>query len=218
MRLSNNSKVLGRVDETGFAKNFNSPDEDIRAIISETANPLHHLKVIAGHMPYGLHQKIGRDVRYLAFMREPISRALSWYNMALDETVMFPLRRTVSDFGGDIAKAINSGNALEFTNDQTRMLIGSRNIKLDDKDLEQAKEIIQNHYIFVGTQENIKECLCYVSDKLNLEYFDPATLNIGRNAESMSTDLRRTFEKYNDIDMKLYEWLTTEYIPRMLTE
>src|SRR5262249_42960235 len=55
-------RLLGRLDRAGRAKSFDSPDEDIRTIISETADPTQEVRAIAGHFTYGLHDKIGRDI------------------------------------------------------------------------------------------------------------------------------------------------------------
>lgn len=39
---------------------------------------------IWGHVPYGVHVALGREVRYVTFLRDPIDRAVSFYHFAKD--------------------------------------------------------------------------------------------------------------------------------------
>lgn len=39
---------------------------------------------IWGHVPYGIHLALGREVRYVTFLRDPIDRAVSFYHFAKD--------------------------------------------------------------------------------------------------------------------------------------
>ena len=209
-------RVLGRIDGRACAKNFNSPDADIQAIIDDVSNPDQKLKVIAGHMTYGLHRRIARTVRYFALVREPLKRVASWYNLCLDDTMMFPLRETMLKYNFDFRRAIEAGVAPEFANDQTRMIIGSDKIELDDADFEQAKAVIEQDYIFVGTQERLSDCLPYLAEQLKLRDRNIGMLNLGRNTETIDAGLWGVFEQYNTIDYKLYDWVANDYLPRLI--
>jgi sulfotransferase famil protein len=209
--------VVGRKDQDGRGKNFDSADEDIQDILRHIADPSHGLELITGHVPYGIHKKIGRRVSYFAFLRDPLARALSQYYHVMDETRNSALRRIMIEYDFDFRRAIESGAALQFNNDQTRMLIGSDKMFLDESDLDQAKAVIERDYLLVGTHERLRESLDLLCDKLNLRTRNLSTLNLGRrDLPPPAPGVEEAFVAANDLDGRLYDWVAQEYLPTML--
>jgi Sulfotransferase family len=206
--------VIGRRDQDGRGKTFDSRDEDIRNALRHIADRSHALELIAGHVPYGVHKKIARRVSYFAFMREPLARSLSQYYHVMDETRDSALRRTMIEYDFDFRKAIEDGVALPLNNDQTRMLIGSDKVFLEENDLDQAKAIIERDYLLVGTHERLRESLDLLFDKLDFRHRDLTTLNLGRcDLPPPAPGMQEVFMEANDLDRRLYDWVAKEYLP-----
>src|SRR3954453_4672535 len=135
----------------------------------------------------------------------------------MDETRNSALRRIMIEYDFDFRRAIESGAALQFNNDQTRMLIGSDKVFLDESDLDQAKAIIKRDYLLVGTHERLRESLDLLGDKLNLRTRNLSTLNLGRrDLPPLAPDVEEAFVAAKDLDRRLYDWVPQEHLPTML--
>lgn len=205
-----------RRDENGQAKTFRSPDADIQNVIREVRDRGQSLKIIAGHLPYGIHDRIGRRVRYISFLREPLDRLVSLYHNAMDAPRNSVLHRTMRSYDMDFRRAIEDGAAPQLSNEQTRMLIGSSKLFMDESDLETAKTVIERDYVLVGTNEQLDECLAWLAGALQLHDRFVAKLNVGTRQARPDADILRLFEEANAIDVKLYDWVSKRYLPRLL--
>ncbi len=209
--------VAGRKDEGGAGKTLASPDQDVRNLIDAVRRDAGALKVVTGHFPYGLHRFIDRPVDYVAILREPMARSLSQYYHVMDETRNSALRRIMQAYDFDYERALADGAVLQFCNDQTRLVIGSDKVILDESDLEQAKDIIARDYVLVGLQDRLRECIAYLARHFGWSTSELPELNIGRkDIPSPDAKLRALFEDYNRIDRKLFEWVKETYLPDRL--
>lgn len=208
--------INGRKDCKGEAKTFASTDEDILLVKKSITNQ--DLQAISGHFPYGIHNHTEtRAIRYVSFMREPISRAISQYFHVMDATRNSALRKILVCYDFDFRKAIDDGAAIQFSNDQTRMLIGSNKLNLTNNDLDEAKYIIERDYLLVGTQETFSKSVTFLAAHLNWSTLSIPKLNQGKKTCSAPSEpLIRLWREVNALDLKLYEWVAREYLPQRL--
>jgi len=129
-------QYLGK--EKGDALDFlTNPSKDLSA-----------LKYIFGHVPYGIHEKLGlRDVAYGVVLRNPRNRIMSQIRLGLKETYNIST--------DDIAALIKDKNLVD--NCQVRMIAGCTDgtEKCDDKMLDKALENLKENYSYVGFQESL---------------------------------------------------------------
>jgi hypothetical protein len=210
--------VAGRKGLDGLAKTVHSPDEDIQSAVAEVQHAGESIRAVAGHIPYGLHAVLGRSVRYFAIVRDPLRRSLSQYFHIMDDRRNTPLRRLMMSYDFDFRRAIEDGAAIPLMNDQTRMLIGSSKLMLDENDLERAKEIVREHYLLVGTQDRMSECIGIVAEQLGWQERDVPVLNARReDIEAPPAELDSLFRDSNRIDQALYDWIAGEYLGSKFT-
>jgi hypothetical protein len=205
--------VAGRKGVDGLAKTIHSPDADVQSVVAEVRRAGESVRAVAGHIPYGLHAVLGRSIRYFAIVRDPLRRSLSQYFHIMDDRRNTPLRRLMTSYDFDFRRAIEDGAAIPLMNDQTRMLIGSSKLVLDENDLERAKEIIREDYLLVGTQDRMSECIGIVAGQLGWRERDVPVLNVRRDdIKAPPVELCSLFRDSNRIDQALYDWIAGEYL------
>jgi hypothetical protein len=206
--------VAGRKDANGAGKTLASPDEDIRALIEAVRADAGEIKVVTGHFPYGLHRFIDRPVDYVTILREPMARSLSQYYHLMDATRNSALRRILTSYDFDFERALGEGAALQFCNDQTRLVIGSDKIVLDEGDLQRAKEVIAEGYAFVGLQERLDDCVKHLARRFGWTTTELPRLNVGRtDIPPPDPKTSALFEAYNRLDLELFRWVRDDYLP-----
>lgn len=114
-----------------------------------------------GHFHFGLHSHIGRPVKYITILREPVERILSEYkrNRYRERYGWTPLDLVRSD---DKNAIVLAGNNL-----MVRMLSGSNpNTRLDGKHVGVALENLRNHFIFIGFTHRYSDVEAFVCEQL----------------------------------------------------
>src|SRR5215472_12954154 len=74
--------IQGRRGADGCAKTAHGLDVDVHEVISEIQSLQNALECAATNLPFGLHQYLDRPVSYFSFLREPVSRCLSYWFFA----------------------------------------------------------------------------------------------------------------------------------------
>lgn len=160
-----------------------------------------NLRSIAGHSvkPYSDLGAVRPDVRYFTFVREPLRRCASHYQVRVQK-----MGRETS-FDEWIRRD-------EFRNFMTRKLAGGCN-------LERAKEIAAQKLVFVGLVERLVESLVMLRRALgNAIVAEVARHNVAddnsiRDAVLGDPVQRGRLEDANDKDMQLYDFIVREVWP-----
>jgi hypothetical protein len=186
---------------------------------AEVINHIHEklptAKVLYGHVPFGIHQLLGIQGKYIAFLRDPIKRVISFYNHNAREPLMSYYAKIQQ--GMSLLEMLTSEITPETNNHMVRIITCNDKVGiLDDNDvLEQAIENIEKHFYFIGLVERLGESITLLGQKLCWQSThtiphlvkDPAS-----NPLQIDAETQLALEKYNRLDLLLYEYISNRFI------
>ena len=182
------------------------------------------LRAMAGHFPYGLHREadvqalIESEVRYTAFLRNPVDRVVSHYNYVLNSP--HPMHRDI------VARhpTLESFLAHPWGRDlQTYFASGWKHADVQRAPAEATRaaiEILRDHFEVVGLTERFDESLILLAEALGWEL--PTYISTNRSSESarriraeeLAPSLIARIEEANRCDMALYEYAQSLFSER----
>lgn len=173
------------------------------------------IRLLRGHVAFGLHQYFSRPTTYVTMLRHPVERLISHYYYVLRMPKHYLYHEVKSKKMG-LAEYVTSGITSELANGQTRLLSGvMETAEVDFSDpavssdvLEKARRNMREHFVAVGLAERFDESLILLKRLLGWGSVYYASVNItkGRPAEKeIPKETIRLIEKYNEADMELYE-------------
>jgi hypothetical protein len=165
------------------------------------------IKLMIGHVDFGIHDYFDDASSYITFLREPVDRVLSHYYFIRSHR-----KHRYHQYAcrNDIQSFIKSGIRPRMNNCMTRMISG---ISPDyhccsEEMLFLAKENIKSHYLFVGFLANIKESLNDFNRLMGWKTCHLPVLNVtpGRPAKEVaSAETIGLITEYNQLDIRLYD-------------
>lgn len=204
-----------RYDEAEIRNVFCSDysDRDVVELRSLPEEQLRSIRVLKGHMPFGLHRHLPQEARYVTVLREPVARAISQYkyirrnpgNHLHDQVVGNDL-----SLGEFVASGISQG----MDNGQVRWLAGQVHEwafgEVTEEELETAKRHVRDHYALVGLTERFDETVLLLADVLG---WSGLPLYVRRN---VSEDRRDRYDfseedvaavrEHHRLDLELYDF------------
>lgn len=160
------------------------------------------IRVLQGHMPFGLHQHLSVPADYITVLRDPVDRLISLYYWAQTPR------------GGELYEKIRGMSLLDFAdsglpltlNQQTRFISGLTKDH-SAKALETARNNLLVHFAAFGLSERFDESLILFKWRLGWENIFYAKQNVTKGRPSKREvpdsviDLMR---KNNALDVELY--------------
>lgn len=119
------------------------------------------IKLLKGHVEFGVHNYLDGQYDYFTFLRKPESRILSFYYYVLGRP-QHRLYEVIQKNNYSLHDFILNINTRDVNNAQIRMISG-----IDDKEefmLEKALENIDKHFSFVGLLERYDESLLFLKN------------------------------------------------------
>ena len=133
------------------------------------------IKMLRGHMPFGLHALLPQNATYITILRHPVERIISHYYYVL-RTPEHYLHADVAANKIDLENYVYRGISTELDNGQTRLLSGYLSGAVHNQDidyggctremLEKAKNNLSNHFSVVGLSEHFDESLLLMKQRL----------------------------------------------------
>ncbi|CAM3761754.1 sulfotransferase family 2 domain-containing protein [Cytobacillus oceanisediminis] len=165
---------------------------------------LNTVKWVQGHFQFGLHEAISNPVEYIAMLRHPVDRVISYYYF-LRENPRHPLHQKakslhLKDFIMSEENIIQDG----INNLQTTLISGE-----GTPSFEKAKKNIDEHFMMVGLTERFNESLFLMRKKLKWYVPYSSRHNVTRSRPKMSQvseDVKKIIEQKNEFDFQLYEY------------
>ncbi|HEC84763.1 MAG: hypothetical protein DRR08_26700 [Candidatus Parabeggiatoa sp. nov. 2] len=185
------------------------------AVIKEIHANLPAAKVLYGHFSFGIHQLLGIQGHYVAFLRNPIERVISFYNHNARQSDT-PYYAAIQE-GLSLLDMLQSERIPETNNHVTRIIAccGLPGMLDDTRVLEQALDNIEKHFCFVGLVERFAESVNLLGKKLGwksshtIPYLNVDTT---KPLHQIDAQTQAALEKYNRLDMLLYEHVNQRYI------
>jgi len=193
---------------------FEVPCSDIVKLISFLHSPgISKIKLIQGHLPYGVHHYIDGPSYYFTVIREPVARVWSLYTnvMRSKNHYLYDIWRDQYDWN---LMEILKDHPPEICNDQFRMLLGTSYVHFTNFDLKKIPDII-NNYSYITTTDKIAQIgskFGYLFKWHNLKL--QRSFNVSQYKESVvkSTKLTQMIIDYNRYDIALYNYVVEKGI------
>jgi hypothetical protein len=182
---------------------------------------LGRLRYLTGHLPMGVHRMFAQQAKYIAILRHPVERLLSYFYYRIQ--------------GGDpylkdgkpltFEAYVEGGGDIIFNNYQVRVVSGSPDldapagprgalvagVPVEARHLEMAKRNVEENFLAIAPLEQLTELAMLLRRvygwpmrRLQTEYKNPTKER--PRAREISPRLLRIIEDNNVHDIALYEW------------
>ena len=176
------------------------------------------IRLLKGHMPFGLHRFLVGESRYITVLRAPVERIVSHY-FFVKRTPRHYLYQQVIERNLSLAEYASSGITEELDNGQVRLLAGiDRSIPYGScgrEHLELAKRNVEEHFAVVGLSERFEESLALMGIELGwnwIPYYQAMNITEGRPKErQIDPSILKSIERDNQFDLELYAWVAKRF-------
>ena len=186
----------------GWKRTFTTPwkKRDPEAIAQEIDDP-QNIRLVAGHVDFGLHRYLPGECRYFTMLRDPVERILSQFHYISQG---WPDSR-VSEMS--LKEYVTEGHHTYVHNDQVRRISGVDPKQNPARALNRARRHLQNRVEF-GITEKFDESLIYLQRQLNW-IRQPYYVRLNTNSERKNRGTKKVrgkIEKQNELDRTLYSF------------
>jgi len=167
------------------------------------------LRLLRGHMRYGVHKWMPQPCEYITILREPVSRLISLYYYIL-ETTRHYLHKELVTRKISFESFLKEGMTGEIDNNQTRRysgITGAPLRKCNDELLESAKTNLLEKFTVFGLTERFDESLLLMKNAFNWQNICYERENSTRSrprVQDISEEALHYIRLYNAFDIKLY--------------
>lgn len=188
------------------------PRSDLNAFEALDAQQLASIRLLNGHMGYGLHRHLPRPALYVTFLREPVERVLSHYSFerTLPTSPVYPyLQSGEMDLKEYVRYYTEAG---DMDNLQTRMIAGNWHKRgfgpCTQEMLEEAQHNLRQHIAVVGLAEQFDASYLLIKRFFGWRSVPYRRRNKTRRRlrrEQISADELDLIRRHNRFDLALYE-------------
>jgi Sulfotransferase family len=184
------------------------------------------VRYFTGHVPLGVDRIFGRPTKYIAVVRHPVERLLSYFYFRIqggDPYLKDGKPITLADY-------VESGGDIIFDNYQVRVISGSSDLDapagaagalvagapVEARHLEMAKRNVERNFLAIAPLEQLTELALLLRRvygwpmrRLQTEYKNPTRER--PRAPNIPPRLVRLIEDRNRHDIALYEWVCQRF-------
>ena len=185
-----------------------------------------HIRLVEGHMPYGLHQYLSVPATYITMLRDPVDRVISHYYFVLG-LPHHHLHHEVTSQHMSLADYVQKRVTMEVFNDQTLLISGAERAEsrpssdhasgdsgtyqeyATEETLRIAKRNLAEHFSVVGLSERFDESLLLFKREFGWRNIYYVKHNVTRERplkEEVPPEERALIERHNELDIELYRY------------
>lgn len=204
-------KYKDRHVQNVFGARYSTPN--IADFIKRPLSEKTHIKMLKGHMPFGLHEYLPGPAKYIAILRDPVERVISLYYYII-KNPQNPMHEAVAINRMSLADFTASGVAIGTNNGQCRFINGD----IDDYEFNRCDESlyantikhIDEHFLWLGLTERFDESTLLLTDLLGWKeapvYFRGNASRIRKKTSQIEPQVIEGIERYNTFDRRLYDY------------
>lgn len=173
------------------------------------------IKVLVGHFPFGLHEHLRGDFKYVTMLRDPKARVISAYNYSRSiknhELHHLSISNTLEDF------ILKCGLGW-LENGQTKFIAGVDNFneKCTEKIYDKAINNLENRFIAVGILEYFDKSIRLFEKKLKWGTPRYKVRNASNSIKiKLSANDLFALENINEYDQRLYDYVNARFISEL---
>lgn len=170
------------------------------------------IRLLKGHMFFGLHEFLPMPCRYITILRNPIERIISHYYYVIQNPTHYLYQDVISQ-NMNLGDYVRSGLSPELDNCQTRLLsgvqepieVGQCSFEL----LETAKTNLKSHFAVVGILERFDETLILLKRIFRWRipfYIQRNKTQKPPSYKTISPEIVEMIVKKNQLDIELYQY------------
>jgi hypothetical protein len=170
------------------------------------------LRLLYGHLPYGVHKHIPRPCSYVTIVREPVDRVISAYKYVL-KTAHHRDHDVVVNGGISLEEYVESFWVDERISRQTRQLCNKYDGPLDEHDLQRAKRNLEQ-LLVVGLTECFEETFVLLRRALRFRFPFYVTRNVSPPLQA-ADEVRKLIAEQERFDLELYDFARDLFTSRV---
>ena len=171
------------------------------------------IKLLKGHMNFGLHNYLIGNTKYITFLRKPEERIISFYHYAKSRP-QHRLYKSITEQNWSLKDFVTHCDEGDVHNAQIRWISGLKDVN-EKQMLEKAKLNIDKHFSFVGFQEHFDTSLLILSNLYGWGIPFYVYLNKGKHGKSsklLDSETIKIIAEKNKGDMELYDYMVQRFL------
>ncbi len=190
---------------------YGDVDERVRSLTKMSTAELHTLRLVGGHMGFGIHRFLPGPSAYITLLRDPVDRIVSHYHYVKSHPQDAGNARAMEGVSS-LEQYVRSSVFARIVNDGQTRLLGSDVLAAgepaDPVALERAKRAIGRPDVVVGLQDRFDESLLLMLRAFNWGYPAYRDENVSPDrprVEELPSSTVDLIRERNSLDVELYD-------------